>query len=92
MKNGLCEFSSLELLKEIEKRLVVKEMIDESPHANESIPMEDPETFARVAAPHQTPTGYPIVCDDCKTPSRVPFKPNPNRPVLCKTCYYARRI
>jgi len=41
-----------------------------------------------VVIPRQKPVdGYPIVCDVCHKNSSVKFKPNPNRPVLCLSCY-----
>lgn len=31
---------------------------------------------------------FDAVCDKCKQPCKVPFKPDPNKgPVLCKECY-----
>jgi CxxC-x17-CxxC domain-containing protein len=33
--------------------------------------------------------GYDATCDNCGDPTKLPFKPHPNRPVLCKRCALA---
>ena len=33
--------------------------------------------------------GYDAICDNCGDPIKLPFKPHPNRPVLCKRCALA---
>ena len=34
------------------------------------------------------PTGkFPAVCSECKMDTMVPFKPDPERPVLCVQCW-----
>jgi ATP-dependent RNA helicase DeaD len=34
---------------------------------------------------------YDVVCADCGNACEVPFKPNPNRPVYCTTCWEVQR-
>lgn len=34
---------------------------------------------------------FEIVCDQCGKTDRVPFKPQPGRPVLCGECFSASR-
>lgn len=35
--------------------------------------------------------GFPITCAACGTSATVPFKPNENQKVYCKTCYRAEK-
>ena len=30
---------------------------------------------------------FDIICSSCKQHGKVPFKPDPSRPVLCPTCF-----
>ncbi len=39
----------------------------------------------------ESPKMHKAVCSDCGYECEVPFKPNPNRPVYCKTCWVRRR-
>ena len=39
----------------------------------------------------ESPKMHKSVCSDCGYECEVPFKPNPNRPVYCKTCWVSRR-
>jgi len=34
---------------------------------------------------------WPIKCDDCGASAEVPFKPDPSRPVYCRSCHNRRR-
>jgi len=34
---------------------------------------------------------YDAICTDCREKCEVPFKPDPNRPVYCKTCWETRK-
>jgi CxxC-x17-CxxC domain-containing protein len=34
---------------------------------------------------------YEAVCSECGSPCEVPFKPEPNRPVFCQTCWKKRK-
>ncbi|HTY74004.1 MAG TPA: CxxC-x17-CxxC domain-containing protein [Candidatus Nanoarchaeia archaeon] len=34
---------------------------------------------------------YDVKCTSCGQPTTVPFKPTPNRPVYCKTCFAKQR-
>ena len=34
---------------------------------------------------------YPAVCADCGEDCEVPFKPDGERPIYCKTCFLKRR-
>ena len=34
---------------------------------------------------------FKVTCSSCGTETTVPFKPDPNRPVYCRTCYLQRR-
>ncbi|HEY3325421.1 MAG TPA: zinc-ribbon domain containing protein [Planctomycetota bacterium] len=34
---------------------------------------------------------FKVQCSGCGTETTVPFKPDPNRPVYCRTCYLNRR-
>jgi CxxC-x17-CxxC domain-containing protein len=33
---------------------------------------------------------YSAICSACGGPARLTFKPSPDRPVFCRTCYQAR--
>jgi CxxC-x17-CxxC domain-containing protein len=35
---------------------------------------------------------FKIVCADCRNECHVPFKPESNRPIYCKTCWTKRKI
>jgi CxxC-x17-CxxC domain-containing protein len=40
------------------------------------------------------PTGhsqFKVLCSGCGVETTVPFKPDPNRPVYCRTCYLNKR-
>jgi ATP-dependent RNA helicase DeaD len=39
----------------------------------------------------ETPKLHTAVCTDCRNECEVPFKPDPNRPVYCKTCWTTRK-
>jgi len=39
----------------------------------------------------ESPKMHKSVCSDCGYECEVPFKPDPNRPVYCKTCWVSRR-
>jgi ATP-dependent RNA helicase DeaD len=39
----------------------------------------------------ESPKLHEAVCSDCGEKCEVPFKPNPNRPVYCKTCWETRK-
>jgi CxxC-x17-CxxC domain-containing protein len=39
----------------------------------------------------ETREQFKVVCSGCGVETTVPFKPNPNRPVYCRTCYQSRR-
>ena len=42
--------------------------------------------------PNRRPTYYfKTVCSQCKTATRVPFKPDGIRPVYCKSCFKKNR-
>lgn len=34
---------------------------------------------------------FKVQCSGCNTETTVPFKPDPNRPVFCRSCYLARK-
>jgi CxxC-x17-CxxC domain-containing protein len=34
---------------------------------------------------------FKVQCSGCGTETTVPFKPDPNRPVFCRTCYLAKK-
>jgi CxxC-x17-CxxC domain-containing protein len=34
---------------------------------------------------------FKVNCSGCGVETTVPFKPDPNRPVYCRTCYISRR-
>jgi CxxC-x17-CxxC domain-containing protein len=34
---------------------------------------------------------FKVQCSGCGTETTVPFKPDPNRPVFCRSCYLARK-
>ncbi|MCX7804202.1 MAG: hypothetical protein N3A38_03330, partial [Planctomycetota bacterium] len=34
---------------------------------------------------------FTVTCSECGAQTSVPFKPDPNRPVYCRSCYVARR-
>ncbi len=34
---------------------------------------------------------HAVICADCNESTTVPFRPNPNRPVYCRSCFNARR-
>lgn len=34
---------------------------------------------------------HKVLCSACGTETTVPFKPDPNRPVYCRSCYLSRR-
>jgi CxxC-x17-CxxC domain-containing protein len=43
--------------------------------------------------PYRKPNFYiNTICTECKSPTRVPFKPDGIRPVYCKTCLRKTRI
>ena len=39
----------------------------------------------------ESPNLHKAVCTDCGKKCEVPFKPDPNRPVYCKTCWATRK-
>ena len=41
--------------------------------------------------PSSRAQSYPADCTDCGTPTTVPFRPAPDRPVFCRQCFNARR-
>jgi CxxC-x17-CxxC domain-containing protein len=34
---------------------------------------------------------FPVICSECGDNTEVPFKPDPDRPVLCKSCLLKAR-
>ena len=49
---------------------------------------------AAAATAENTPGGpaqFKVNCTTCGAETTVPFKPNPSRPVYCRTCYLASR-
>lgn len=34
---------------------------------------------------------FKVQCSGCGTETTVPFKPDPNRPVFCRSCYLSRK-
>jgi len=34
---------------------------------------------------------FKVMCSGCGTETTVPFKPDPNRPVFCRSCYLSRK-
>jgi CxxC-x17-CxxC domain-containing protein len=34
---------------------------------------------------------FDAVCATCKKPCKVPFKPNPDRPVFCRECFMKQK-
>src|ERR1051325_10105770 len=37
------------------------------------------------------PSSFKVQCSGCGVETTVPFKPDPTRPVYCRTCYLSRR-
>ncbi|HYF52019.1 MAG TPA: CxxC-x17-CxxC domain-containing protein, partial [Planctomycetota bacterium] len=35
--------------------------------------------------------GFKVTCSGCGVETSVPFKPDPNRPVYCRTCYLDKK-
>ncbi len=48
-----------------------------------------PNHFAEPAS--GTTQKFKVTCSGCGAEATVPFKPNPNRPVYCRTCYQAHK-
>jgi CxxC-x17-CxxC domain-containing protein len=44
------------------------------------------ESMAPSSSPQSAPTLYDAQCSNCKKWVKVPFQPDPNRPVYCKSC------
>jgi CxxC-x17-CxxC domain-containing protein len=42
-------------------------------------------------APAPDANQFKVTCTGCGVETTVPFKPNPNRPVYCRTCYLSKR-
>ncbi len=40
-----------------------------------------------MAKPTHTHNIYKTICDTCRKPCEVPFKPNGKKPVFCDTCF-----
>jgi CxxC-x17-CxxC domain-containing protein len=60
------------------------ELVGAAPGASVALP------DAAVAAPSGA-SGFPIVCSSCGRADTVPFRPRGDKPLLCKSCYAARR-
>ena len=56
-----------------------------------NIPLPPGAKAAPAAAPGSQPAQYKVNCSFCGNETTVPFKPDPNRPVYCRTCYLNRR-
>ncbi|MCY3018655.1 MAG: zinc-ribbon domain containing protein [Planctomycetota bacterium] len=61
-------------------------------------PAGSPVAEPAAAAPAAPATGggkpreqHKVTCSSCGAETTVPFKPDPNRPVYCRTCYLGRR-
>ena len=49
------------------------------------------EMESKVQTFNEFPEKYKAICTDCGKECEVPFKPDPNRPVYCQSCWAKRR-
>ncbi|MCY3927665.1 MAG: DEAD/DEAH box helicase [Acidobacteria bacterium] len=47
--------------------------------------------FGRHASGRKVRHGHDAVCAECDSPTTVPFRPAPGRPVYCRSCFTSRR-